>query len=95
MPGGTTPSGPGPILNDPVPAPPGLAAGDVEAAGASAMDMLNGQVHIFIAAFLVTLLLTPLVRRLAVAGGAVDHPDSGRKMHRYPVASLGGLAVFL
>ncbi len=47
MPGRTTPSGPGPILNDPVPAPPGLAAGDVEAAGASAMDMLNGQVHIF------------------------------------------------
>ena len=94
MPGRTTPSGPGLILNDPVPAPPGFAAGEVEAAGASAMEMLNSQVHIFIAAFLVTLLLTPLVRRLAVAGGAVDHPDSGRKMHRYPVASLGGLAVF-
>ena len=37
MPGRTTPSGPGLILNDPVPAPPGFAAGEVEAAGASAM----------------------------------------------------------
>ena len=47
----------------------------------------------FIAAALVTLVLTPLVRRLAVARGLVDLPDQ-RRMHIRPVPRLGGLAVF-
>ncbi len=94
MRGGTTQSGldlipPGPVHLSPV-----LPVVDVEVASVSPTEMLNSHVYVFVAAFLVTLLLTPLVRRLAVAGGAVDHPDAGRKTHRYPVASLGGLAVF-
>jgi len=60
----------------------------------AAMNLLNSYAHILVVAFLVTLLLTPLVRRLAFAGGVVDQPDARRKMHSYPVAYLGGLAVF-
>lgn len=61
----------------------------------SAMDLLNSYALIFVVAFLVTLLCTPLVRRAAIAAGAIDKPDAGRKAHPYPVASLGGIAIFI
>ena len=41
------------------------------------------------------LLATPLVRRMAIMAGVVDHPDEQHKAHRYPVAYLGGIAVFV
>lgn len=43
-------------------------------------------------AALLALLLTPLVKRLAFAFGAVDVPDE-RKVHKLPVPRLGGVAV--
>ena len=46
-------------------------------------------------AFGATLLLTPVMRRLAIANGIVDLPDARRKAHAKPVAYLGGLAIFL
>jgi UDP-GlcNAc:undecaprenyl-phosphate GlcNAc-1-phosphate transferase len=52
-------------------------------------------------AFAVTVALTPLVRRYALAHGIVDRPDggaeaggAGRKIHRAPVPYLGGTAIF-
>lgn len=86
--------------------PPGAAEsglGDTIAAAAradsggfvSAIDLLNGYAHIFIAGFIVTLLATPLVRALAERLGAVDLPDFKRKAHAVPVASIGGIAVFV
>jgi UDP-GlcNAc:undecaprenyl-phosphate GlcNAc-1-phosphate transferase len=60
----------------------------------SALAMLNAYVPIFLAAFVVSLLTTPLVRRLAVAQGVVDRPDAVRKLHAFPVAYLGGMAIF-
>jgi UDP-GlcNAc:undecaprenyl-phosphate/decaprenyl-phosphate GlcNAc-1-phosphate transferase len=45
-------------------------------------------------AFAVTALITPLVRRFALAHGIVDHPNEARKIHRAPVAYLGGCAIF-
>lgn len=42
-----------------------------------------------------SLLLTPIMRRLALANGIVDLPDARRKAHAKPVAYLGGLAIFL
>lgn len=45
-------------------------------------------------AFLAALVLTPVARRLAFATGAVDQPGAARKIHRQPIARLGGLAVF-
>lgn len=44
------------------------------------------------AAVILTLALTPLVRRLALAHGLVDQP-SGRKIHAEPIPYLGGAAI--
>ncbi len=45
-------------------------------------------------AFLVTLALTPLMRRLALRTGMLDHPET-RKIHRQPTPLLGGLAIYV
>lgn len=58
------------------------------------IELLNTFVPVFLVAFFVTLLFTPMVRRLAVHAGVIDHPDRVRKEHSYPIAYLGGLAVF-
>jgi len=44
-------------------------------------------------AALLSWLLTPLAIRVAVAAGAIDEPDSGRRVHRTPIPRGGGLAV--
>jgi UDP-GlcNAc:undecaprenyl-phosphate GlcNAc-1-phosphate transferase len=50
-------------------------------------------------AFLIALILTPVVRNLAVRMGAVDDPrkdkDPERRMHSNPVPRMGGLAIVL
>ncbi len=46
-----------------------------------------------ISSFLLSLLLTPLVRNYSVRRGWVDTPDSGRKAHPWPVPRTGGVAV--
>jgi len=48
-----------------------------------------------ISAFVLSLLLTPVVRNLFRRWGLVDHPDSVRKLHGQPVPSGGGVAVAL
>ena len=59
----------------------------------TATGLLNAYVPVFVVAFLVTLLITPLIRSIAVQGGVVDSPDEDRKLHKFPIAYLGGLAV--
>ena len=44
--------------------------------------------------FLVSVLLTPIVKILANHIGAVDKPDK-RKVHTKPTPRLGGLAIFI
>jgi UDP-GlcNAc:undecaprenyl-phosphate GlcNAc-1-phosphate transferase len=46
-------------------------------------------------AFAVSLIATPVMRKLALMSGIVDWPDAKRKAHAKPVAYLGGLAIFL
>jgi UDP-N-acetylmuramyl pentapeptide phosphotransferase/UDP-N-acetylglucosamine-1-phosphate transferase len=46
-------------------------------------------------ALIVSLALTPVLRRLAIRNGVVDWPDRGRKNHARPIAYLGGAAIFL
>ncbi len=58
-------------------------------------DVLKPYVWIFYAAFIVTFLFTPVMRMVAIYYDIVDRPDGLRKMHRRPVAYLGGIAVFL
>lgn len=79
---------------DPPPLPTTLGDEAGSSMALSAMDLLNSYAHIFMAAFLLTLFVTPIVRRLALRAGVVDHPDP-RKVHRTPTAYLGGVAVFL
>lgn len=76
---------------------PGLA-GPVDAvpeAPPTMLDVFNGHIAVFIVAFVVTLVATPLMRKLAVANGIIDRPSEARKTHRVPVAYLGGVAVYL
>ncbi|HEY4330550.1 MAG TPA: MraY family glycosyltransferase, partial [Phycisphaerae bacterium] len=50
---------------------------------------------VFYVSFLVTIILTPLMRRLAHHHGVVDDPDNKRKVHTKPIAYLGGISIFL
>jgi UDP-GlcNAc:undecaprenyl-phosphate GlcNAc-1-phosphate transferase len=45
-------------------------------------------------AFSVTVLATPLVRRVALKQAWTDHPDGHRKFHVAPTPSSGGIAIF-
>lgn len=47
----------------------------------------------FLAALIVTFLLTPVVKKLAISIGAVDKPDA-RKVHHGLIPRLGGLAIY-
>lgn len=58
------------------------------------MSYLLQTLSIGVAACVVTLLLLPLVRRVALAYGITDNPDS-RKLHGHPVPYLGGVAIAL
>ena len=57
-------------------------------------ELLSGYMPVFVAALVATLIATPIVRRVAVSVDIIDHPDQGRKQHAYPIAYLGGLAIF-
>ncbi len=49
---------------------------------------------LFTLPLLLTLLVTPLVRRLALQWGAVDVPDHERRIHTQTMPRLGGLGIF-
>jgi UDP-GlcNAc:undecaprenyl-phosphate GlcNAc-1-phosphate transferase len=59
------------------------------------LELLNTYAPVFLVGFTATLLATPVVRKIAVATGIIDMPDRQRKLHAYPVAYLGGMAVFV
>ena len=44
-------------------------------------------------AFLISLVLTPICRDVFRSYGVVDEPDQARKIHRYPIPRVGGLAI--
>jgi len=48
---------------------------------------------LIVVAAVVTLLVTPLVRRISLKYGLVDRPG-GRKVHSEPISRLGGVAIF-
>jgi UDP-GlcNAc:undecaprenyl-phosphate GlcNAc-1-phosphate transferase len=58
------------------------------------IELLSSYMPVFVAALVATLIATPIVRRIAIATDIIDHPDQGRKQHAYPIAYIGGLAVF-
>lgn len=57
-------------------------------------QVLANYIYVFYVAFLVSLVLTPAMRLVALHYGIIDRPDLVRKLHRAPVAYLGGVAIF-
>lgn len=51
-------------------------------------------IYFFLAAFLVTIGCTLLIRKIAIAINIVDRPDGKRKLHLKPIPLLGGVALF-
>jgi UDP-GlcNAc:undecaprenyl-phosphate GlcNAc-1-phosphate transferase len=58
-------------------------------------DVLSPYIYVFYGAFLVSYVFTPMMRQVALYYRVIDQPDAHRKMHKEPVAYLGGVAVFL
>lgn len=78
--------------------PPALAqqGGPVDAGSQAAwLEVFNGYAGVLVTSFFVTLAATPLMRRLAIAHGIIDRPDDPRKIHKMPIAYLGGVGVYL
>lgn len=71
------------------------AVGGVAAPRVSRLEVFQGYIGVFIVAFVVTVFVTPLVRKMAISQGVIDRPDETRKLHKMPIAYLGGVAVFL
>ena len=61
----------------------------------TADEVLSPYVYVFYAAYITSLIFTPVMRSIATYYGIIDRPDGRRKMHSVPVAYLGGMAVFL
>jgi UDP-GlcNAc:undecaprenyl-phosphate GlcNAc-1-phosphate transferase len=57
--------------------------------------VLSPYIYVFIAAYVLSFIFTPIMRRVAEFYGIIDKPDLLRKMHSRPVAYLGGVAVFM
>lgn len=50
---------------------------------------------VLVLSFGASLIITPIMRKLALNNGIVDLPDARRKAHAKPVAYLGGLGIYL
>src|SRR3954447_3546090 len=61
----------------------------------SADQILSPYIYVFIVAFVVAFLFTPVMQKVATFYNIIDQPDRVRKNHAQPVAYLGGVAVFL
>ncbi len=59
------------------------------------LAIFEGYIGVLVVAFLISLVATPLMRRMAVRHGVIDRPSETRKVHRMPIAYLGGVAVYL
>ncbi|MBI3950016.1 MAG: undecaprenyl/decaprenyl-phosphate alpha-N-acetylglucosaminyl 1-phosphate transferase [Acidobacteria bacterium] len=51
-------------------------------------------VSLLVLAAALSFFLTPLVRRIGVSRGLLDHPEAGRRSHANPVPRLGGVAIY-
>ncbi len=50
---------------------------------------------LFVIAYVLVGLLTPLMRKIAIAQGVLDRPNSAHKSHKKPVPYLGGVAIII
>ena len=59
------------------------------------LPILGTTLAALVAAAILSLITTPVVRSLAFRVGAVDVPKDARRMHSHPIPRMGGLAIFL
>jgi len=59
----------------------------------SDLSYITEYVITFTLAFIISFSATPIVRRLAFKVGGVDVPKDDRRMHKKPIALMGGLAI--
>ena len=50
---------------------------------------------LFVISYVLVGLLTPLMRKIAIAQGVLDRPNSAHKSHKQPVPYLGGVAIII
>ena len=50
---------------------------------------------LFVMAYLLVGVLTPLMRRIAIVTDVIDRPNSSHKSHKQPVPYLGGVAIII
>ncbi|MCX7748876.1 MAG: undecaprenyl/decaprenyl-phosphate alpha-N-acetylglucosaminyl 1-phosphate transferase [Clostridia bacterium] len=58
------------------------------------MEYIYEYLIAFFVAFIVAFSATPIAKKVAFKIGAVDVPKDNRRMHKKPIARLGGLAIF-
>lgn len=54
---------------------------------------MDALIWLGIVSFLLCLVLTPIFRDIFRSYGVVDQPDHGRKIHKYPIPRVGGIAI--
>jgi UDP-GlcNAc:undecaprenyl-phosphate GlcNAc-1-phosphate transferase len=54
---------------------------------------MDALIWLGIVSFILCLILTPIFRDIFRSYGVVDQPDHGRKIHKYPIPRVGGIAI--
>jgi len=54
----------------------------------------NNIFMIIMLTFIISLIMVPIIKKLALHVGAIDKPDN-RKVHKKPMPTMGGLAIFI
>ena len=57
------------------------------------MNMIYEYIISFAVAFIVSFSATPIVRKIAIRLKAIDIPKDNRRLHKKPIALMGGLAI--
>ncbi len=57
------------------------------------IEQIVEYVIIFVIAFIIAFSATPIAKKISAVIGAVDIPNDNRRMHKKPMARLGGLAI--
>ena len=54
---------------------------------------MNSLIWLALSSFVLSLILTPIFRDIFRSYGVVDQPDQNRKIHKYPIPRVGGMAI--
>ncbi len=54
---------------------------------------MNSLIWLGLVSFALSLILTPMFRDIFRSYGVVDQPDGSRKIHKYPIPRVGGMAI--